>query len=83
MQFVSTRGEAPVLGFCAAVLSGLARAGGLYLPESWPQIAPDEIAGFTGHRRKGRLVKLVVALVVVAVVAVVVAAFVSQSQGSG
>ncbi|MDO8358890.1 MAG: threonine synthase [Devosia sp.] len=48
MQFVSTRGEAPVLGFSDAVLSGLASDGGLYLPQSWPQIAPAEIAGFAG-----------------------------------
>ena len=48
MQFVSTRGEAPVLGFSDAVLSGLASDGGLYLPQSWPQISPDEIAAFAG-----------------------------------
>ncbi len=48
MQFVSTRGEAPILGFSDAVLSGLASDGGLYLPESWPQISPAEIAGFAG-----------------------------------
>lgn len=48
MQFVSTRGEAPVLGFSDAVLSGLASDGGLYLPESWPQISAAEIAGFAG-----------------------------------
>ncbi|HZY68691.1 MAG TPA: threonine synthase [Devosia sp.] len=48
MQFVSTRGEAPVLGFCDAVLSGLASDGGLYLPQHWPQIGPDEIASFAG-----------------------------------
>ena len=48
MRFVSTRGEAPTLGFSDAVLSGLASDGGLYLPECWPQISPDEIAGFAG-----------------------------------
>jgi threonine synthase len=48
MQFVSTRGEAPVLGFSDAVLSGLASDGGLYLPQSWPQVSPDEIASFAG-----------------------------------
>ena len=51
MQFVSTRGEAPVLGFSDAVLSGLASDGGLYLPETWPQISADEIAGFGRERR--------------------------------
>src|SRR5882724_11830608 len=48
MQFVSTRGEAPVLGFSDAVLSGLATDGGLYLPRTWPQLSPAEIAGFAG-----------------------------------
>jgi len=46
MQFVSTRGEAPVLGFSDAVLSGLASDGGLYLPQTWPQISAAEIASF-------------------------------------
>ena len=48
MRFVSTRGEAPILGFSDAVLSGLASDGGLYLPEIWPQIPADEIAAFAG-----------------------------------
>src|SRR6185369_1640248 len=46
MRFLSTRGEAPVLGFSDAVLSGLASDGGLYLPETWPQISPEQIAAF-------------------------------------
>ncbi len=49
MQFVSTRGHAPVLGFSDAVLAGLAADGGLYLPQSWPQLTADEIAGFAGR----------------------------------
>ncbi|MEQ1769656.1 MAG: threonine synthase [Devosia sp.] len=48
MKFVSTRGEAPILGFCDAVLSGLANDGGLYLPQHWPQVPADEIASFAG-----------------------------------
>ncbi|MEO9299139.1 threonine synthase [Devosia alba] len=48
MQFVSTRGRAPVLGFSDAVLAGLASDGGLYVPQSWPQIGADEIASFAG-----------------------------------
>ena len=45
MQYVSTRGLAPRLGFCDAVLTGLARDGGLYLPETWPQFDKEKIAG--------------------------------------
>ncbi|WP_265501335.1 threonine synthase [Paracoccus beibuensis] len=36
MRYVSTRGRAPVLDFEQAMLSGLARDGGLYLPETIP-----------------------------------------------
>ena len=46
MRYISTRGEAPAVGFVDAVLGGLAPDGGLYAPERWPQIAADEIAGF-------------------------------------
>ena len=48
MQYVSTRGEAPVLGFIDATLAGLARDGGLYVPQTWPQLSGDTIAGFAG-----------------------------------
>ncbi|KQN74404.1 threonine synthase [Devosia sp. Leaf64] len=48
MQFVSTRGQAPALGFSDAVLAGLASDGGLYVPASWPQFSADEIAAFAG-----------------------------------
>ena len=40
MRYVSTRGSAPVLGFADVVLAGLATDGGLYVPESWPTVAP-------------------------------------------
>ena len=41
MRFVSTRGTAPTLSFRDTVLSGLARDGGLYVPETWPTISQD------------------------------------------
>jgi len=47
-RYVSTRGEAPALSFCDVMLTGLARDGGLYVPETWPQLAPETIAGFFG-----------------------------------
>jgi threonine synthase len=49
MQNVSTRGEAPPLGFAEAMLAGLARDGGLYVPQSWPQLEPDLIRSFAGR----------------------------------
>ena len=48
-RYVSTRGEAPELGFSDVMLTGLARDGGLYVPETWPQLAPEHIAGFFGR----------------------------------
>lgn len=48
MQFVSTRGQAPALGFSDAVLAGLAADGGLYVPQSWPQLTPADIAAYAG-----------------------------------
>ncbi|AKR54490.1 Threonine synthase [Devosia sp. H5989] len=48
MQFVSTRGLAPALSFSDAMLAGLASDGGLYLPETWPQVSPAEIAAYAG-----------------------------------
>ena len=49
MRYVSTRGEAPPLGFAEAMLAGLARDGGLYVPQSWPRIEPQAIAAFAGR----------------------------------
>ncbi len=46
---MSTRGQAPVLGFSDVLLAGLARDGGLYVPESWPSLSREEIAGFAGR----------------------------------
>lgn len=48
MQYVSTRGEAPALGFSDAVLAGLARDGGLYVPREWPQFSAAEIRAMRG-----------------------------------
>ena len=49
MRYVSTRGQAPVLSFEEVMLAGLARDGGLYVPQSWPQLSADEIAGLAGQ----------------------------------
>ena len=46
MQFISTRGRAAALGFSDAVLAGLASDGGLYVPQTWPQLSAAEIAGY-------------------------------------
>jgi threonine synthase len=48
MKYVSTRGNAPVLGFEDVTLAGLASDGGLYLPESWPTLTQAEIADLRG-----------------------------------
>lgn len=48
LEYISTRGEAPALGFCDALLAGLARDGGLYVPREWPQLSKKDIRGFRG-----------------------------------
>jgi threonine synthase len=49
VRYISTRGEAPSLGFVEVMLAGLARDGGLYVPESWPQLDERTMAGFAGR----------------------------------
>ena len=48
MRYVSTRGEAPSLDFVDVMLAGLARDGGLYVPERWPVLDRASIEGFAG-----------------------------------
>jgi threonine synthase len=49
VQYISTRGEAPELGFAEAMLTGLARDGGLYVPDSWPRLDGRAIADLGGR----------------------------------
>jgi threonine synthase len=49
MRYVSTRGAAVPLDFVEVMLAGLARDGGLYVPESWPRLDAATIAGFSGR----------------------------------
>ncbi|WP_170587670.1 threonine synthase [Ruegeria arenilitoris] len=48
MKYISTRGQAPELSFQEAMLTGLARDGGLYLPAEIPVLSQDEIAAMAG-----------------------------------
>ena len=48
MKYVSTRGQAPELTFEQAMLTGLARDGGLYVPETFPTLTTEQIASFAG-----------------------------------
>lgn len=49
MRYVSTRGQAPVLDFEGVLRAGLARDGGLYVPEAVPTLPRDEIAALAGR----------------------------------
>lgn len=49
MKYVSTRGEAPVLDFADVLLTGLARDGGLYVPEAWPRLDDATICELAGR----------------------------------
>ena len=48
MRYISTRGAAPALAFDDVLLAGLARDGGLYVPESWPRLSAADLKGFAG-----------------------------------
>lgn len=48
MKYISTRGEAPSLGFCDALLAGLASDGGLYVPQEWPKFSKKQIRAMRG-----------------------------------
>jgi threonine synthase len=48
MNYISTRGTAPALSFGEAMMTGLARDGGLYVPETVPTLTHAEIAALAG-----------------------------------
>jgi len=49
LQYISTRGAAPALDFTGVLLSGLARDGGLYVPETWPFFDKDRLKNLVGR----------------------------------
>jgi len=48
MKYISTRGNAPDLDFKDTVMTGLARDGGLYLPQDWPIFSPTTLRALQG-----------------------------------
>ena len=50
MQYISTRGNAPQLGFADVLLAGLANDGGLYVPAEWPSLPP--VTGSTTYAQR-------------------------------
>ncbi len=48
MKYISTRGQAPALNFEETMLTGLARDGGLYVPETVPTLSADDIRAMQG-----------------------------------
>ncbi len=48
MRYISTRGASDALTFEQAMMTGLARDGGLYVPESVPTLTKSEIADMAG-----------------------------------
>jgi threonine synthase len=49
MQHISTRGEAPTMTFCDTLLAGLARDGGLYIPQTIPQFSKENLSSLAGQ----------------------------------
>src|SRR5262249_52720949 len=63
MRFFSARGQAPVRDFAGVLLAGLAEDGGLYVPESWPQLTPADwraMRGLPYHALAARVIQLFV-----------------------
>ena len=48
MKYISTRGQADALDFEGVTLTGLARDGGLYVPEILPKFSADDIRAMRG-----------------------------------
>lgn len=48
MNYISTRGPGAPRSFSDVLLSGMAPDGGLYIPQSWPSLAPETLAGMEG-----------------------------------
>ncbi|MEY8117075.1 threonine synthase [Falsihalocynthiibacter sp. BN13B15] len=48
MHYISTRGQAPELSFEDAMMTGLARDGGLFVPAEIPVMSPEDIAALAG-----------------------------------
>jgi threonine synthase len=48
MEYISTRGCSPALNFEEVTLQGLAPDGGLYVPQTWPHLAYEDIAKLAG-----------------------------------
>lgn len=49
MKYISTRGKADILDFKGVTLTGLARDGGLYVPEVIPHVSADLIRSMRGQ----------------------------------
>lgn len=49
MHYLSTRGATKPHSFMEVLLGGLAPDGGLYMPEFWPRLSPNEIASFASR----------------------------------
>jgi len=57
MQYISTRGAAPVLTFGEAMMTGLARDGGLYVPQAVPVLDFDGMAGLSYEETAFRVMR--------------------------
>ena len=48
MKYISTRGQSPTQSFSEILLGGLAPDGGLYLPETYPQLSDADLSAMRG-----------------------------------
>ena len=60
MRYISTRGGTTTARFDDVLLTGLARDGGLFVPETWPRLSSDELRGLWGlpyHELAARVIR--------------------------
>jgi threonine synthase len=82
VKYISTRGEAPVLEFSDVLLQGLARDGGLYLPETWPRFDAKTIASFAGKSYEDVAFEVISPFIGDAIQADVLKAMIADAYGS-
>jgi len=63
MRYISTRGQSRELGFADVLLEGLASDGGLYVPTTWPTLAPVSIGTGGAHSYVERAVQVMLPFV--------------------
>ena len=63
MEYISTRGQAPILDFRGVLLTGLASDGGLYVPQTIPKFSASDLKAMKGLTYQELALKLLLPFV--------------------